>query len=332
MGHIFISYSSRDLEQVEAIAAALESDGYEVWWDRKLQAHRAYGDEIEERLDAAAAVLVVWSEEAVRSHWVRSEADRARLSGKLVQTSIGAARLPMPFDQIQCVPIADPGAAAADPRWVTITASLAALLGGEQHAAPYTAQGAAHSPPPRPGTKTPPAAPLLAVALAAVPLLALVLGIAPPRGGVQAAILAATCPALFFISRRFLLRAGERTVLLATIAAIVAAFGLGVGYNLAAQRHVAVIGGERTVIGCGWRSDAVAMVRKQAPTIDADSQCPGEWDMIAPLVGGDPARLYQRDRLDLVWLVISMLWGALFLMLPVAAAGLLAIQTRPAKV
>jgi len=57
---------------------------------------------IEERLAAAKAVLVLWSDEAVKSQWVRAEANRAREDNKLVQLSLDGARLPLPFDQIQC--------------------------------------------------------------------------------------------------------------------------------------------------------------------------------------------------------------------------------------
>ena len=46
--------------------------GYDVWRDNEIPAHRAYADVIRERLAEAKAVVVVWSAEAVRSHWVRS--------------------------------------------------------------------------------------------------------------------------------------------------------------------------------------------------------------------------------------------------------------------
>ena len=46
--------------------------------------------------DQAKAVVVVWSSEAVKSQWVRSEADRARLGGKIVQLRLDPTRLPNP--------------------------------------------------------------------------------------------------------------------------------------------------------------------------------------------------------------------------------------------
>src|SRR4051812_47885894 len=99
---VFISYARSTAAQAGSIAALLQSHGYDVWWDADLPAHRDYADVIEERLAAAKAVLVLWSAEAVKSQWVRSEADRARTDRKLVQLSLDSARLPMPFDRIQC--------------------------------------------------------------------------------------------------------------------------------------------------------------------------------------------------------------------------------------
>ncbi len=84
------------------VAAGLQSAGFSVWFDEDLPTHRAYSDVIEEQLDTALAVLVLWSDAAVRSQWVRSEANRARESGRLVQARLDDTRLPMPFDQIQC--------------------------------------------------------------------------------------------------------------------------------------------------------------------------------------------------------------------------------------
>jgi adenylate cyclase len=102
MSDIFVSYARSTEADATRIADALRAVGYGVWIDHQLPAHRAYGDVIEERLAAAKAVLVLWSDEAVKSQWVRSEANRAREDGKLVQVTLDNARLPMPFDQIQC--------------------------------------------------------------------------------------------------------------------------------------------------------------------------------------------------------------------------------------
>jgi len=134
MSDVFISYARSTAEQAGRIAEALRGLGFGVWLDDELPAHRGYAEVIEERLAAAKAVLVIWSAEAVRSEWVQSEADRARAERKLVQLRIDAARLPMPFDRIQCVDLTgwsgDPGA----PAWRKIVESVTDLIGAPQSA------------------------------------------------------------------------------------------------------------------------------------------------------------------------------------------------------
>ena len=126
---IFVSYARATEEIAERLAQALRGLGYGVWRDDQLPAHRPYGTVIEEHLDAAKAVIVVWSAEALRSEWVRSEADRARQQGKLVQLAVEPVRLPMPFDQIQCADLIDWREDRQSPGWGKVLASLRQLVG-----------------------------------------------------------------------------------------------------------------------------------------------------------------------------------------------------------
>lgn len=107
MADVFISYARRSARLAEAAAEALRALGYSVWFDADIPAHRAYSRVIEEELDQSKAALVLWSEDATRSEWVLSEADRARTERKLVQVMLDPMRLPMPFDQIQCADLVD---------------------------------------------------------------------------------------------------------------------------------------------------------------------------------------------------------------------------------
>jgi adenylate cyclase len=142
MSEIFISYARGEARTAEAVAGALRALGYDVWRDDALPPHRGYAEVIEERIDAAKAVLVLWSADAAKSQWVRSEADRGRAQGKLVQAALGPVRLPMPFDQIQCEDLSDwAGGALVTPVWRKLVASLAEVSGR-----PAAAEGAA---PPR---------------------------------------------------------------------------------------------------------------------------------------------------------------------------------------
>ncbi len=144
MADIFVSYARSTAAQAQQVAEALRALGYGVWRDDELPAHRAYGEVIEERLRAAKAVVVVWSAEAVKSQWVRAEADLAREAGTLVQLSIDGAIPPLPFNQIQCAEMSgwsgDPDAAG----WRKVVASIADLMAPSSPApAPPTAEGRA---------------------------------------------------------------------------------------------------------------------------------------------------------------------------------------------
>ena len=111
MSDVFISYARSTANEAQQIAAALRALGYEVWRDDELPPHRDYTEVIEERLREAEAVVVIWSAEAVRSQWVRAEANVAREAGTLVQLRVDGATPPLPFNQIQCadsVPLVGP--------------------------------------------------------------------------------------------------------------------------------------------------------------------------------------------------------------------------------
>src|SRR4051812_49621862 len=129
MSDVFISYARADEEQAKRVADALRTDGYAVWRDDELPAHRAYADVIEERLKAADAVVVLWSADAAKSQWVRAEADAARARGILVQVTLDGIIPPLPFNQIQCADLGGWDGKPDGPGWCKLAASLAALLG-----------------------------------------------------------------------------------------------------------------------------------------------------------------------------------------------------------
>jgi len=145
MSDIFISYARSTEGQARQIAEALRALGYGVWRDDELPAHRAYADVIEERLTTAKAVVVLWSAEAVKSEWVRAEANRAREARKLVQLSVDGVALPLPFDQTQCADMNGWSGEAATPGWLKVLASVADLVGaksdGSAAAAPQPLAG-----------------------------------------------------------------------------------------------------------------------------------------------------------------------------------------------
>ena len=131
MTDVFISYSRSIEARAERIAEALTALGYDVWRDDQLPAHKAYTDVTEEHLRAAKAVVVIWTAEAVKSQWVRAEAEVARLAGTLVQLSLDGSTPPLPFNQIQCAEMGGWRGEEAAPGWKKVLASIAELVGRE---------------------------------------------------------------------------------------------------------------------------------------------------------------------------------------------------------
>jgi adenylate cyclase len=129
MPDVFVSYARPDEPHAKRVADALRAEGYRVWRDDELPAHRAYVDVIEERLGSAHAVVVLWSAESAKSQWVRAEADAARSAGKLVQVKLDGALPPMPFNQIQCADLSGWDGKASTAGWDKLVASVAALAG-----------------------------------------------------------------------------------------------------------------------------------------------------------------------------------------------------------
>ena len=135
MSDVFVSYARSTEPQARDIAQALRAQGYSVWRDDEIPAHKPYAEVIEERLRASKAVLVIWSKDAAKSQWVRAEADAARELGTLVQVTVDGTMPPLPFNQIQCAALKEANGGFDGPGWAKLTASLAVLAMGDEAAA-----------------------------------------------------------------------------------------------------------------------------------------------------------------------------------------------------
>ena len=103
MSDIFISYAKADHAVALKLSAFLEAEGWSVWWDTSLGAADLYRDEIMKQLAAARAVISIWTENSVRSDWVRAEAGRAKADGKLIPVKtpdVAYADIPLPFGEM----------------------------------------------------------------------------------------------------------------------------------------------------------------------------------------------------------------------------------------
>jgi len=146
---VFISYARSSEEDAHRIAQSLRQEGFSVWRDDELPAHRSYSDVIEERLKSAKAVVVLWSAESAKSHWVRAEANTALEGGTLAQAMLDGTIPPMPFNQIQCADLKGWNGDTSSLGWQKLQSSVGALVRTEddeaEKNAAATSQGAAET-------------------------------------------------------------------------------------------------------------------------------------------------------------------------------------------
>ena len=102
---LFVSYSRTDLPRARPVIDLLEANGFDAWWDGRLEGGENYLQTTEAALEAAAAVVVLWSATSTQSHWVRDEAQRGRERGCLVPLTIDGTMAPLGFRQFQLLDI-----------------------------------------------------------------------------------------------------------------------------------------------------------------------------------------------------------------------------------
>src|SRR5262245_49771113 len=103
MSDIFISYAKANHALALKLSAFLEAAGWSVGWETSLCAADLYRDEIMKQLAAAKAVITIWTENSVKSDWVRAEAGRAKAEGKLIPikpADVAYADIPLPFGEM----------------------------------------------------------------------------------------------------------------------------------------------------------------------------------------------------------------------------------------
>ena len=116
MADVFVSYSRSDKARVAPLVAALEAQGWSVWWDPAIAPGQQFDRLIADELERARAVLVVWTADSVESRWVRGEARDGADRGILVPVQFGAARLPIDFRAFHTTNLDHPGDVTASPR------------------------------------------------------------------------------------------------------------------------------------------------------------------------------------------------------------------------
>jgi outer membrane protein OmpA-like peptidoglycan-associated protein len=101
MTDVFISYTRKDVEFVRELSADLEKQGLSVWWDQSIPTGKSFDEVIEEALQTAKCVIVVWSKESISSRWVRLEAGEGMSRNLLFPILMEDVQIPLAFRNIQ---------------------------------------------------------------------------------------------------------------------------------------------------------------------------------------------------------------------------------------
>lgn len=169
MADVVISYSRENEATVRQLADAVAGEGYQVWRDDSAVMDASSADTIAEQIGRAKAVIVVWSEAAGASDWVKAEANVARGMKKLVQASADDRPPPIPFDPGQVASISSWLGQPDHPGWQRIKADLAALCGAPDPDKTVLAFSPVAAAPPVPPSAAPVAPPAPVAAPAAAP-------------------------------------------------------------------------------------------------------------------------------------------------------------------
>jgi TolB-like protein len=127
---VFISYARADRPKVAPLADVLAARGHDVWWDALIEGGTGFATMIEAKLQAADAVVVVWSATSVMSDWVRDEAAHARDRKRIVPVTIDGTEAPLGFRQYHMIDLSKWHGRADAPDVERVVAGIAAVQTG----------------------------------------------------------------------------------------------------------------------------------------------------------------------------------------------------------
>jgi hypothetical protein len=156
MTDIYIAYSRQDRDRLRIVGDLLAQEGWEIWMD-PAEPKPDLSPIADLKLGWSKAILVLWSDSARRSEYVRSEAATGLYKNKLVQARIDGDPPPRPFDELEAVDLSLWHGEIEDPNWRRLVAMLRNCA-GEPGRAVASAQKRPAAPPPSPPQRRPEAA------------------------------------------------------------------------------------------------------------------------------------------------------------------------------
>lgn len=127
MADVFLSYSRQDKAIAARFVEMLEGLGWDVFWDQETRAGTLWPKVLEDELNQARCLLVLWTSHSVASRWVRIEAYEALQNEKLLPVRLENVKPPLEFRQTQLFDLIGWTGEPADPRLPRLFEDLAAI-------------------------------------------------------------------------------------------------------------------------------------------------------------------------------------------------------------
>ena len=136
---VFVSYKSEDRARPKPLVAALEADGFSVWWDAHIDGGTNWHEDIETHLEAAKCVVVAWTKLSVGhdGHFVRDEARRAQRRDAYLPVCLDEVEPPLGFGEIQALSLKGWKGNRSDPKFVAVANAVRSQVSGERIARPH---------------------------------------------------------------------------------------------------------------------------------------------------------------------------------------------------
>jgi len=130
---VFVSYKAEDRRRVEPLVAALEAEGFSVWWDAHIGGGTHWREDIQDHLDAAKCVMVAWTKRSVGhdGDFVRDEATRARKRGTYLPVRLEAVEPPLGFGEVQALSLHGWKGDRTDPRFRAVADAVRSRITGK---------------------------------------------------------------------------------------------------------------------------------------------------------------------------------------------------------
>jgi formylglycine-generating enzyme required for sulfatase activity len=129
MSDIFLSYASEDRERVRPLAEALMAEGWTVFWDRKIPVGKTWDAVLEEELQSARSLLIVWSKHSIKSKWVKAEGyEGLRRELPLFPVSLDEELPPLGFREIQAVDFSEWDGTTVSPLFQNLIREIKTVL------------------------------------------------------------------------------------------------------------------------------------------------------------------------------------------------------------